>query len=164
MKNENLNYEDVVFSLTHDILKEDIVANSAYIASALHAVSEQPTDVTPFMLTDDEDDFMQRELKCAFFHIMEALSAYLSPETAAPDGATYRIVLRLPTRRKPLLDDLIAHELQRAMACWVLSVWYAGRLPHEATRQRQLYDAAIATARHDVFAACGQVRRGCNYL
>lgn len=164
MENEKLNYQDVVFSFTHNILKEGVVAYSAYVASALHGASEQPVDVTSLMLTDDEGDFIQRELECAFYNILEVLSAYHSPEMTKPDGSTYRFILRLPDSRKPHIDGLISHELQRTFVSWVLSVWYGNRLPHEAARQRQLYDAAIATAKHDVLVARGGVRRGCSYL
>lgn len=164
MENENVNYQDVVFSYTLDVLRVDIHAHSAYIASSLHAAAEQPMDITPFMITYDEEEWVCSELKRAFYNLLSALSAYVLPDSCIVGSDEYRFVIKLPMTRKAHNDSLITHELQRAMVSWVLTSWYSNRLPQEAARQQQLYDVAVATARHDVFMAHGGMKRECNYF
>ncbi len=162
MKNCNT-VEDVTFSFTSHILLEMARADSSYIATSLYAVAAEKSDVMPFVITEDEMPFVLACLRNAYNELLTRLMAYVGEGSRCNDEC-FEIVLKLPVARRSEIDNLIAHELQRAYVTYLLSRWYENKLPDIAMRQLQLYEAAVAMARHDIFVAYGGMKRKPHYI
>lgn len=164
MKNNcNPVFEKVSFAFPYTAVEEAIFADSSYIARALYDVAAEKPQVTPFIVTEDDKPFIVEHLVQACADVVTRLTAYVAADTQFADEP-YTFVLSLPTGRNEAIDSLVRHELLRAMVTYVLTRWYEVRLPAVAARQQQLYEAAIAMLRHDLFMARGRVRRPGSYL
>lgn len=164
MENKNKSiFEKVSFPYSYDILKESLTADSAYIARSLYDISAEKSSVVSLIITEDDHDFIASRISRACVDMVTRLVAYIGEETQFEEEP-YTFVLNLPTYRNETIDMLISHELQRAVVAHVLSGWYELRLPEMAARQRQLYEAAIAMVRHDIYMARGKVYRAGSYF
>ena len=164
MENNNKSiFEKVSFPYTYDLLKESLVADSAYIARSVYDISAEKSSVLPIIITEDDRDFIIARISRACVDIVTRLVAYIGEETQFEEEP-YTFVLNLPTYRNETIDMLISHELHRAIVAHVLAGWYEMRLPEMAKRQWQLYEAAIAMVRHDVYMARGKVHRVGTYF
>ena len=164
MKNKcNPMLEKVSFAFTYTAVEEAVMSDSSYIARSLYDVAAEKPQVTPLIITEDDKPFIVEQVTQACADIVTRLAVYIAEETQFEDEP-YTFVFTLPTCRNASVDALIRHELLRAIATHVLSRWYEVRLPAVAAREQQLYDAAIAMLRHDIFMAHGPVRRAGSYL
>lgn len=164
MKNNNSCIcEEVSFAITYSAIEEVLMADSSYIARSLYDVAAEKSSVLPIIITADDREFILSRVLQACNHIATNLVAYIAHDTQFAHEP-YTFVLHLPVQRNVAIDALISHELLRAIVAYVLAGWYELRLPDMASRQWQLYEAAIAMIRHDVFMAQGRVRRACNYV
>ena len=157
------NYEEVTYSFTYQSIEDVLTAESSYIARSLYDVAVEKPMVTSFILAEDDKHFIVPYITKAFVDIVSRLSAYAVDGTQY-DDEPYVIVLKLPVGRKKGVDSLIMHELQRAVVAYILWHWYENRLPDVAMRQHQIYDASVAMALHDVYLACGGMRRRGSYF
>ena len=164
MENNNTQSLDkVTFAYTYDAVAEVLMADSAYIARSLYDVAAEKPSVASIMITEDDEEFVKANIVTACTDIITRLVAYVDDDTQF-DVEPYTFILRLPSSRRLAIDSLITHELLRAISAFVLARWYESRLPDVAMRQQQLYDAAIAMLRHDVFMARGKVHRTTTYF
>lgn len=163
MNNNEITLQEVSFAFTSDSLMKQLRAESSYIAHSLYTAMPEKGSVTQLVVSEDVADFVSMEVQNAFASICSALSAYLCDSSQCVTNP-YTVVLRMPERRNKELDALLLHELQRAIVTFVLARWYEYKLPEVAAKQMQLHQAAISTARHDVFMAYGGAKRPCNYF
>lgn len=164
MKNNNNPVcEKVSFAFSYNTVEEALLADSAYVARALYDVALEKPSVASYIITEDDKSFIVAHVPEACAHIATRLAAYIAHDVQFHDEP-YTFVLSLPSCRNVAIDSLILHELLRAIVAYVLSQWYEVRLPDMAARQQQLYDAAIAMVRHDIFMARGIVRRAGSYM
>lgn len=165
MKNYNSAFQEVIFSFTYDALMPVIHAESAYIAKTalLNQVEGDVRTAIDFTVTDDEEHFVRLSLQHAHTILLTRLSAYLAESTDRL-ADTWVVRLLLPERRKSEYDQLIMSELQRAYVTYVLACWYENSLPDVAARHRQLFDAAVSTAMHDIFMLHGGMKRKACYF
>ena len=163
MENKNKSIlEKVSFPYTYASLEESLTADSAYIARSIYDMAAEKSSVLPIIITEDDRDFITSRISRACVDIVTRLVAYIGEETQFEDEP-YTFVLNLPSCRNVAIDMLISHELQRAIVAHILAGWYELRLPEMAARQWQLYEAAIAMVRHDIYMARGKVHRVGSY-
>lgn len=162
MKTDSNSLSQLVVAIDIDTLFKTAHADSSYIVNAMQAQAHEGS-LLPYILGEGDRQFASVALADAFAHITTRLAAYIDPSTAVV-GDTYNIILLLPATRPSQLDTLIAHELQRAFVTFLLSRYYELRLPEVAMRQHQLCEAAIETARHDIFMAYGGMKRRGSYI
>ena len=152
----------VSFSIPYTTIEEALTADSSHIARSIYDVAGEKPTVLPIIITEDDRTFVIPRISQACVDIVTRLLAYVDDDTHCNDDS-YTFCLRLPSTRNAALDSLILHELQRAIVAHVLAGWYEIRMPEMASRQWQLYEAAIAMLRHDIFMAHGKVRRAGSY-
>lgn len=164
MENKNNDLlEKVAFAFSYISIEEMLVADSSYIARSLYATATEKQSVASMIITEDDKQFVEANITCACVDIVTRLMAYVDAETQF-DSEPYTFVFNLPKGRKITIDSLISHELMRAVSAFILSRWYDVLLPDMAARQQQLYEAAVAMVRHDIFMARGKVARPTSYL
>lgn len=165
MPKKNKRYESITFAFCTDTLLREAHASSSYIAASLPAITKETPDITAFILTEDELPFVKRAVRQAQSDILSHIAAYTENcPVNTGDENLWTIILRLPSTRHKATDGLLLHELQRAFVSYILSDWFHVKFPDEAIRQKQLYEAALSTIRHDIFTAFGGVRRQGSYF
>lgn len=150
-------------SFTLEQLLEEAHAESAYIAHSIFTMQAEKSSVLPLILNPDHRDFARRVLDEAFAAVVTALQAYVLDGTSRTESL-YEVVLQLPAQPKASVDALLMHEMERAFVTFLLSRWYECKLPQIAARQYQLFEAAIATIKHDIYMAYGGMKRPHSYI
>lgn len=163
MNTFNNNLTVVMFDYPIADLKAELQSDSSYIASSLYGVAAEKASVLPFMLTDDESDFVKTALQRAYAAVAARVSAYLSPLSGVGEESCV-VALSLPATRHEGIDKLIEYEIRRALVTHALSQWYECKVPDIAQRQWQLHEAALSMVVHDVYMAYGGMKRGCSYF
>lgn len=163
METNNSNLQEVVFALSEDALFTIIHGESSYIASSLYAAMTEKSDVTPFIITEDDSELLNITLSQAFNFIATALSAYTTQATGINNGM-YTLELMLPIARSSTVDQLIRHEMERALVTYSLAIWYEFRVPEVAQRHAKAFTASLSALRHDVYMAHRRCKRPSNYI
>lgn len=150
MKKEKNLWEAVVFSFSEEQILRELTAESAYVGKSLVGT----TDVKPgwsqaIIMSEDDRPFLDRWLSDVRDEMTHALSAYLSGEFASTESDVVFAVM-LPQRRAQGLDESICHQLERAIVHYVLSRWFATKLPEESARRQLQYQGALSAVKSDI--------------
>lgn len=156
-------HEIVFIAICFEEVMHEALVESSYLATSVAAMSQPQPPVSSLIVTVDETPLVRRAYKEAYASILPRLSAYATQGSKVDDEGMY-FALRLPLKRHEALDDLLLHELRRAIVSYVLSRWYNGKSVQLADDAMRRYEASMTMVLHDIHLSKPGTRRPVTYL
>ena len=135
----------VQLRIDREELRDELLKRTTYVAVPMQAEgADAESYYDKLLLTADEDSWVGDRLQEAADRVCEVLAGYLTGEGCSFDKQGHCcMTLLLPGATVPGTADRIARIIKEIFVLYVLSHWFADRLPEKSQYAALQYDEAM---------------------